>query len=73
VKVQPLVLRVDAVRHSDSDLDAILAMLQAHPGDVPVHLKVRIRTGQEAMLAMGDELRVTVNDDLRKALGLWLG
>ncbi|MFZ4763393.1 MAG: DNA polymerase III subunit alpha [Roseimicrobium sp.] len=71
-KVQPLVLRIDAVRHTESDLDAICAVLQANPGEVPVELKMRSRSGHEALLTAGDTFRVALNDDLRKALGLWL-
>jgi DNA polymerase III subunit alpha len=71
-KVKPLSLRLDAVRHTEADLDAIYAVIRAHPGEVPVELHVRILGGQEALLSAGEEFRVEPNDRLRKALGLWL-
>ena len=70
--IEPLLLRLDAMRHAEADLDAIRGVLQTHPGDVPVHLKIRTRSGHEALLAVGDDFRVADTGELRAALGLWL-
>jgi len=72
LKVKPLSLRLDAVRHTEADLDAICSVIRAHPGEVPVELHVRIAGGHEAMLAAGDEFRVELSEGLRRGLGRWL-
>lgn len=71
-KVKPLALKLDAVRHTEADLDAICAVLKANPGKVPVELYVRIRGGKEAHLAVGEEFHVDLNESVKKGLGLWL-
>jgi DNA polymerase-3 subunit alpha len=71
-KVKPISLRLDSVRHTEADLDAIRSIIQSHPGEVPVELHVRIPGGHEALLSAGEEFRVDANDRLRKGLGLWL-
>jgi DNA polymerase-3 subunit alpha len=71
-KVKPLSLRLDAVRHTEADIDAICSVIRSHPGEVPVELLVRIPSGEEAHLAAGEEFRVELNDRVRRALGLWL-
>jgi DNA polymerase-3 subunit alpha len=71
-KVKPLLLRLDAVRHTEADLDAICSIIRSHPGDVPVELHMRSHSGHEALLSAGEEFRVEPNEHLRKGLGLWL-
>jgi hypothetical protein len=71
-KVKPLSLRLDAVRHTEADLDAICCVIRSHPGEIPVELRVRSQCGHEALLSVAEEFRVDPNEQLRKGLGLWL-
>jgi hypothetical protein len=71
-KVKPLSLRLDAVRHTEADLDAICRVIRSHPGEIPVELRVRSQSGHEALLSVAEEFRVDANEHLRKGLGLWL-
>ena len=70
---QRLHLHLDSTQHGEEDLNIIEGILSHHPGDVPVRLTIRSRTGMNVVLDMGDDFRVTQTKGLVQQLLPWLG
>ena len=68
----PLILTLDAGRHSETDLETISRSLAAHPGDTAVQLHIRLQSGGLKKLAASDEWSVEDCDTLRDELAAWL-
>ena len=68
---KPIVLKLNARQHDETDLERIHEVLTQFPGTLPVFLEIS-QNGHKARLEVGEELRVTPGPDLRRALTVWL-
>jgi DNA polymerase III subunit alpha len=66
-----LVLKIDASRHQEQDLESIYQVLLDHPGETPVHLRMTSKTGVEGLLAVDSSLRVAMDDAALEKLKIW--
>ncbi|MBX7210702.1 MAG: DNA polymerase III subunit alpha, partial [Verrucomicrobiaceae bacterium] len=71
-KPKPLVLRLDAARHTTSDLESLKTLLLQHPGDVPVEFEITPVTGSLVRLAAGAEFKISQSKALVTALLEWM-
>ena len=67
-KIKPLVLRLDAARHTAGDVESLKTVLLQHPGDVPVEFDITTTDGKSLRLAAGKEFCVEQSKDLALAL-----
>lgn len=71
-EVKPVLLRLNARRHSNIDLARIKEVLEQHPGEVPVLLDIIRADGGVVRLQMGDQFRVEQTRRLIEQLHHWL-
>lgn len=71
-KPKPLVLRLDARRHTTTDLESLKTVILKHPGEVPVEFDITTTDGRSLRLAAGKEFSVEQSKDLVQALLSWM-
>jgi DNA polymerase-3 subunit alpha len=68
----PLELMLWTTRHSERDLNDILAALAAHPGTTPVLLHIQNSAGRRVTVAANESFNVKRNEALDATLIRWL-